>query len=196
MSHFSVVSTRTTACCHAICAYTLFRRLLAKLCLHRFQPMLTQHQISTWICRHPICGYDLLRFGGYRIISTLSHQPCMGKDGETTQCLPQTALLGAVSIHTPSKAEVKGTFHNSARLHNLVVDFQPGISDSGVPAAFLQSKIIRRSGIPCCSVSKIYEYQTRTRKRTTSATTPLQINSMRGPLSMSKIASVGGCPMH
>ena len=103
----------------------------------------------------------------------------------------------ALSISTPpSKAEIKGTLHNSARLHNSAAAFQPVISDSGVPAAFFQSEIVRRSGISCYGVSKICEYQTRTRKRTTSATTPLRINSMRDPLSMSKIASVGGCPMH
>ena len=60
--------------------------------LHRFQPMLDRHQIPTWFYRRPICTYGL-RFGGYRIISALSHRPRMGKDGETTQCSPRTALF-------------------------------------------------------------------------------------------------------
>ena len=165
--------------------------LLDHRCLHRFQLMLDRHQIPTWLHCRANCGYDLLRFGGYRT-STLHGQ---GR-GDDAMLAPDGSVWAQSVSAPPRKAEMKGTLHNSARLHNSVAAFQPVISDCGAPAAFFQSEIVRRSGISCYGVSKICEYQTRTRKCSTSPTTPLRISSIRGPLSMSKIASVGGSPMH
>lgn len=98
-------------------------------------------------------------------------------------------------LRTSQRGRDKDTLHSSAIPHNSAAAFQPVTSDNPATVAFFQSEIVRRSGISCRDVSKLW-LQARTRKPTISATIPLRINSTRDPLSMSNIASIGGSPMY